>query len=70
MTLGNLIDWIILIYGVYLIIGVIVRPPLFWDSKRMLRRRELIGDRNTAIMFAVIGLIMIALGGFNLVVTL
>lgn len=67
MTVSNLIDWVLVIYGFYLILGVVIRPPMFWDSKRMKRRRALIGDRRTTIMYGVLATIMILLGGVNLI---
>ncbi len=63
MAFSQLLDTLITIYGVYLIFSIIVRPPFFWESRRMQQRRALIGDRNTIIIYLVIGLLLLGLGG-------
>ena len=66
MDLQDLLDWAIITYGVYLLIGLALRPPFFWDTKRMLQRRKLIGDRNTMLMYGVIALLLLGLGAGGL----
>jgi len=56
----SLIDIVLLIAGIYTFYGVAFKPHIFWDRGRILRTREMIGDRKTELLYYIVALVMIA----------
>ena len=68
MTLdGNtIIDGIILLYGLYTLFGILVKPDFYWESKRLQMRRERVGDQTVVRMYLILAVFMIGLGAYQL----
>ncbi|MEM7111349.1 MAG: hypothetical protein AAF614_02885 [Chloroflexota bacterium] len=68
MTLdGNtIIDGIILLYGLYTLFGILVKPDFYWESKRLQMRRERVGDQTVVRMYLFLAVLMIGLGAYQL----
>ncbi len=58
----DLLDLLLLLLGGYYLIGVILKPNIFWERGRILRTRNVLGDQKTLIMYAVLAVILIAVG--------
>ena len=61
------IDIILLLVGIYILAGVTIKFDFFWNRGRILRTRNTIGDRNTTIMYIIVGIVVIGVsiwGGF------
>ena len=58
----DILDILLLIIGIYFLIGVIFKPSIFWERGRVLRTRDIIGDQNTLLMYAVLSVVMIGVG--------
>ncbi|MCB8923958.1 MAG: hypothetical protein H6662_20450 [Ardenticatenaceae bacterium] len=58
----SFIDYILVIFGAYYLYGVTFKPEFFWQRGRIRRTREVIGDQNTARMYLVVAVIMLAVG--------
>lgn len=56
------IDVVLIAAGIYTLAGVTIKFDFFWNRGRILRARDTIGDRNTVIMYAIAGLIMLGVG--------
>mgnify|MGYP006921589604 CR=1 FL=1 len=56
------IDLLLLIGGVFILIAIVVKPNFFWESRGMQRRRAMIGDNKTVIMYVITAVIMLAVG--------
>ena len=59
---ANLIDIVLMLGGLFVLYGVVFKPGIFWERGRIQRTRNIIGDRNTAIMYVVVGVIMFGVG--------
>lgn len=58
----NLLDILLIIFGLYYLYGVVRKPDFYWQRGRIQRTREIIGDRNTQVMYLAVGLIMLGVG--------
>jgi hypothetical protein len=58
----DILDILLLLLGGYYLVGVVVKPPIFWERGRILRTRNIIGDQKTLILYASLAVIMIAIG--------
>ena len=58
----DILDILLLIIGIYFLVGVIFKPGIFWERGRVLRTRDIIGDQNTLLMYAVLSVVMIGVG--------
>ena len=58
----DILDVLLLLFGGYFLIGVIFKPSIFWESRRILRTRDIMGDQKTLMMYAVLSIIMIGVG--------
>ena len=56
------IDMILIVFDLFTLFGLIVKPGFYWERGRIRRTRQVIGDKNTAIMYYIIGGIMLAVG--------
>jgi len=52
---------IFILIGLFSIICTIKKPNFFWESRKALRMRKLLGDKITSIFYIVVG--ALALGG-------
>jgi hypothetical protein len=68
MTLVNIIDILLIGLGLFLIYVNLVKPDFYWNSRRIKMRRDYLGDRNTIVMYIVIGVIFIAVGMWGLTI--
>ncbi len=57
---------ILLLIGVFAIICTLLKPPFYWESKKALRLRRLVGDRIATLLYLVIGIfcIVVSIGSF------
>jgi hypothetical protein len=58
----EILDIILIVFGIITILGVIFKPDIYWNRGRLRQTREIIGDRNTAILYLVVGIIMLGVG--------
>lgn len=58
----DILDILLLLIGIYFLVGVIFKPSIFWEGRRILRTRGIIGDQKTLIMYAVLSIVMIGVG--------
>ncbi len=58
----DILDILLLLFGVYFLIGVIFKPGIFWERGQILRTRDIIGDQKTLIMYGVLSVVMIGVG--------
>jgi len=58
----DLLDILLLLFGGYYLFSVIFKPAVFWESRRIVRTRDIIGDQKTLIMYGALGILMIGLG--------
>ena len=58
----ELLDMIIIAAGVYVLAGISIKFDFFWNRGRILRTRTIMGDRNTVIMYIIVGLILLGVG--------
>lgn len=58
----EILDIILIVFGIITILGMIFKPDIYWNRGRMMRTREIIGDRNTTILYLVMGVIMLGVG--------
>ena len=61
----DLLEIILLVWGAYYLYSVIFKPTIFWERRRILRTRELIGDQRTLILYTLLAVIMIGAGVFG-----
>lgn len=62
MSIINIVDSLLIGLGLFLIYANLVKPDFYWNSRRIKMRREYLGDRNTVVMYSVIGAIFIMVG--------
>ncbi len=55
-----IIDLLLLGSGLFILIALIIKPNFFWENRGMKRRREMIGDKPTVVMYVATAVIMIA----------
>ncbi|RMD51739.1 MAG: hypothetical protein D6835_02955 [Candidatus Thermofonsia bacterium] len=58
----EILDIILIVFGIITILGVIFKPDIYWNRGRLRQTREIIGDRNTTILYLVVGIIMLGVG--------
>ncbi|GAB4266746.1 MAG: hypothetical protein Kow0080_08240 [Candidatus Promineifilaceae bacterium] len=58
----EILDIILIVFGIITILGVIFKPDMYWNRGRLRQTREIIGDRNTTILYLVVGIIMLGVG--------
>lgn len=58
----DLLDILLLLFGGYYLFSVVFKPAIFWESGRIMRTRNILGDRKTLIMYGALGVLMIGLG--------
>lgn len=58
----TILDVILIIFGLFTLVGVIVKPSFYWERGRIQRTRQIIGDKNTAILYYIIGGVMLVVG--------
>ncbi len=55
-------DILLLLFGGYYLFSVIFKPAIFWQSRRIMRTRDILGDQKTLTMYGALGVLMIGLG--------
>ena len=60
------LNTIILVYGIYTLFGILVKPNFYWESKRLQMRRERVGDQSVVRIYLVLAIFMIGLGAYQL----
>ena len=58
----DILDVLLLLFGGYFLIGVIFKPGIFWENRRILRTRDIIGDQRTLMMYGALSILMIGVG--------
>ncbi|MCA9963826.1 MAG: hypothetical protein KC423_06280 [Anaerolineales bacterium] len=59
MLLDYILNSLILAYGIYTLFGIAFKPDFYWNSPRLTRARNLVGDKTTVWMYAFVGVVMI-----------
>lgn len=58
----DILDILLLLFGGYYLFSVTFKPAIFWQSRRIMRTRDILGDQKTLIMYGALGVLMIGLG--------
>lgn len=58
----ELIDIVLIAAGIYTLLGVFLKFDFFWNSGRILRTRDVIGDQRTVILYIVVGFMLLGVG--------
>lgn len=56
----DFLDVLLLLIGLYFLYGILFKPDIFWNRRRILRTREVMGDNRTMWMYGILGVIMVA----------
>ncbi len=64
MTIDPL-NIILILFGLFTLYGTIAQPDFYWNRGRVMRARQLMGDRNARIMYFATGLIMLGVGAWG-----
>ena len=62
MTIGNVIDTVLIVYGLYTLYGMTAKPDFYWQSRRIQRTRQIMGDKRTVQMYYAIAALTIVVG--------
>lgn len=62
----DLLSIVLTVFGLFTLLAIHFKPDFYWERGRMQHRRKLIGDRNTEIMYYVLGAIMLIAGLLDL----
>jgi hypothetical protein len=62
MMQPDLLDILLLLFGGYYLFSVVFKPAICWESGRIVRTRNIVGERTTVIMYGALGVLMIGLG--------
>jgi uncharacterized membrane protein YidH (DUF202 family) len=68
MTIVNFIDILLIGLGLFLVYVNLFKPDFYWNSRRIKMRRQYLGDRNTIVMYSIIGIIFILIGAWGLAI--
>jgi hypothetical protein len=68
MTIVNFIDMLLIGLGLFLVYVNLFKPDFYWNSRRIKMRRQYLGDRNTIVMYSIIGIIFILIGAWGLAI--
>lgn len=63
---SNLIDIVLILFGLASLYAALVQPRFFWESNKMKQTREIMGDKNSRILYIVTGLVMLAVGLYGM----
>lgn len=55
-------DIFMVLFGSYLLYGVLFKPDFFWERRRMKLRRSVLGDKGTFRMYLILSIVMITIG--------
>lgn len=69
MSIINFVDTLLIGLGLFLVYVNLFKPDFYWNSRRIKMRRQYLGDRNTVLMYSVIGVIFIMVGAWGWIVT-
>ena len=69
MSVINFVDTLLIGLGLFLVYVNLFKPDFYWNSRRIKMRRQYLGDRNTVLMYSVIGVIFIMVGAWGWIVT-
>ena len=58
----DILDILLLLFGGYYLFSIIFKPAIFWQSRRIVRTRDILGDQKTLIMYGALGVLMMSLG--------
>ena len=62
----DLLNIILIIYGLYTLYGVLAKPDFYWQGRRMQRIRGVMGDDKAKTLYLVTGIIMLGVGLFGM----
>jgi len=65
MSIINIVDSLLIGLGLFLVHVNLFKPDFYWNSRRIKMRRQYLGDRNTIVMYSVIGMIFIMVGAWG-----
>ncbi|HHY78413.1 MAG TPA: hypothetical protein GX498_07925 [Clostridiales bacterium] len=57
---------ILILIGLFAVICTLLKPTFYWEHRKALILRKLLGDRITTIFYLVLGILLIGLGIANL----
>ena len=55
-------ETLLLIVAAWIVVGVWIRPRMFWESRRIAWAREAFGDQGAALLYSVVALGLIVAG--------
>jgi hypothetical protein len=58
-------DWLntlFILFGLYTVLGMLLRPDFYWNRRRMRQARQLLGDTRTRILYMALGAIALVVG--------
>ncbi|MCP5096458.1 MAG: hypothetical protein GY943_12970 [Chloroflexi bacterium] len=58
----HVIDIVLILFGMFTLYGVATKPDFYWNSRRIARTRQMIGDERTSTMYIVVGILMLGVG--------
>lgn len=62
MTLFDILDYVLIVWGIGLLIVNFLKPGWYWESERMKLRRESMGDEKVSRVYYGFAAIMLAIG--------
>jgi hypothetical protein len=62
MTMFELLDYVLIVWGIGLLITNFFKPSWYWNGTRMKTRRESMGDEKVSNVYYGLAAIMLAIG--------
>ena len=62
MTMFDILDYILIVWGFALLITNFLKPNWYWENERMKLRRESMGEERVSTVYYGLSAIMIAIG--------
>ena len=62
MTMFDILDYILIAWGIALLITNFLKPGWYWENKRMKLRRESMGDERVSTIYYGLAAVMLAIG--------
>jgi hypothetical protein len=58
----GIIDIVLVLFGAFTVYGAMAKPDFYWNSRRIARTRQIIGEQRTVTMYIIVGVVMLAVG--------
>lgn len=63
----TILEYILIVYGIYTIIGVTFKPDFYWNGRAFSRMRSAVGDNLARVVYLILALACIGLGALNII---